>query len=1130
MSKFFENVAPPYSSFWTVASFKKYILNQNREHLLVSMLNGCEFEPGGSLDDDAEEQNIKTFLEKSDHKLRMYGSPREFPEQLQIYRNFTGSHIYLGLPDFESYFTTPMMYRSLSGDEYICKSDLFAYLQNILMRVYNYLNMDLVMLFFSIYLKAKEREMCGKRLEFVAFERKDFEEIEREFEERMQILIQSYLDESARPPIVVSTYPPTEFFKKLKELVPVEWRQDDIVYVQDKMASTRHMPVDQLKVAVDWLYFDIQRVIETYDQIMEKRPHMFCSNVTSEKTIRVFEDGSHSFVIQYEIFTSVNVNVYELHGQCSTIMDLESARDYLKLYPNNIVFIRVPIQRAKHKAVPIPGPKPNEFSILAVDALFDLLKQMIFGVKLFQIGEYGENIVVALFQILEAVFMKETNCPYLMNLKHCELVLETVTNEMSDLSKKCNPAPRKDVRNAKKDGFTVENLRNELRHLNLTEMFPEILDYAGIVYEWVDKMKQEDVLRTCDLFDAVEMCQLICIFNKNPKLKAFLHTQKGCGRVLTLECDSCDGALRSEASGIQNPKSAMTGSPTPPNSPTVASPEVSFPEVVELPEESKNSTSSEILGIQSSPLVDSGCSGLLNPSSSASEVALKQKREKNSEKVPGSAMNQKTTSSSLDSESPVAEVDLKPKKNQKKALESVKNQKSSSEAPPPPAPKKESANCVKCYRTCEMLNETKKELKSTQNKLAMYEKKNLEMDKEKKKKNERILEEQEEKIAKLQKGLEAKNQEIEEAKKRKEREMEQTIGEFERILEAERMKVVRKEAEHANERQKYMQSLEGKQKEMEEMKRKLASATKEFHQNQKTASQSFLNEKSIFQAQIAKLERDVISEKQQMQRVEQKLQETMRKLSDKKSGGFHVEIVRLKAENETKDRMIQQLMDRLANSVPIGTTTTTSGIQIQIQNPMPENVSTSSPYLQYPDNSTFEEPYLQYPEQQRWESYDYAPEEEYPLQMAYVEFQNARAASEAFQIPYMEQQPEIQNLPTSSEFYAPEAYSEMAYYEVPASSDAEIPASEVSTPSEVSPESIPVVEVMKATKNPAPEYPDSECPICLVEMKRKNKKINCNQCKKQFHSHCASKWLKVKSECPACRGRLLDPNEFPSLS
>ncbi|KAF1764010.1 hypothetical protein GCK72_003956 [Caenorhabditis remanei] len=1123
MSKFFENVAPPYASLHTFASLQKYILNQNRQRL-HSFATGYKFKTDGSSDVYTEEQTIQMFLEKSDHKLRMYGSPREFSEQLKIFRNFTGSHIYLDLKNYESYYTTPMMYHSLSGDEYICKSDLFAYLQNLSIRVHKDLNGDIFMQFLSIYLKAKEQEMCGMRVDFVAFDPKVFEEIEREFEESMQILIQSKRDESCGPSVVVSDYTPTEVFNKLKELVPVEWTQKEIDYVQLHLTSvTSIMTVDQIEVALDWLYFNIQRVIETYDQIMEKRPDMFYSSVTGDNTIRLFEDGSHSFVTVYETFTSVKA---ELHGgdeRFSKIMDLEWASDFMKSFPNDIVFIRVPIRRAKHRAVPIRGPKPDEFSILAVDALFDLLKQMIFGVKLFQNGKCVEKNVAELFKRLERGFMLETNRPYLINLKHCDLVLESLTDQMTELSKKCNPAPLKDVRNAKKDGFTVENLRNELRHLNLLEMFPEILDYAGIVYEWVDKMKNEDVLRTSDLFDAVEMCQLICIFKNYPKLKAFLHTQKGCGRVLTLECDSCDGAQRTEASGIQNPKSAMKSaseSPSLLNPP--ASSEASTPEVVESPEESKNSTSSIS--------VDSESPGFLNPTSSASEVALKPKKNQKSSEVICEKNDtsevlgilKETESVSANSESPVAEVDLKPKKNQKKALESAKNQKSSSEAPPLPAPKKESANCVKCYRTCEMLNETKKELKSTQNKLAMYEKKNLEMDKEKKKKNERILEEQEEKIAKLQKGLEAKDQEIVETKKRKEREMEQTIGEFERILEAERMKVVRKEAEHANERQKYMQSLEGKQKEMEEMKRKLASATKEFHQNQKTASQSFLNEKSAFQAQIAKLERDVISEKQQMQRVEQKLQETMRKLSDKKSGGFHVEIVRLKAENETKDRMIQQLMDRLANSVPIGTTTTTSGIQIQIQNPMPENVSTSSPYLQYPDTPAFEEPYLQYPEQHRWESYDY--------EMPYAEFQNPMTSSDAFQIPYMEQQPEIENLPTSSEFYAPEAYSEMVYYEAPASSGAEIPASEVSTPSDVSPESIPVVEVVKATKNPAPEYPDSECPICLVEMKRKNKKINCNQCKKQFHSHCASKWLKVKSECPACRGRLLDPNEFPSLS
>ena len=78
--------------------------------------------------------------------------------------------------------------------------------------------------------------------------------------------------------------------------------------------------------------------------------------------------------------------------------------------------------------------------------------------------------------------------------------------------------PAKEVRNAKCDGFTLQNLKNELKHLGLTEALPEIQDYAEVVYDHVDRVKAEEYLRTCDLFDAIEQCQLICIFNRIPNV------------------------------------------------------------------------------------------------------------------------------------------------------------------------------------------------------------------------------------------------------------------------------------------------------------------------------------------------------------------------------------------------------------------------------------------------------------------------------------------------------------------------------------------------------------------------------------------------------------------------------------
>ncbi|PIC41990.1 hypothetical protein B9Z55_009211 [Caenorhabditis nigoni] len=72
----------------------------------------------------------------------------------------------------------------------------------------------------------------------------------------------------------------------------------------------------------------------------------------------------------------------------------------------------------------------------------------------------------------------------------------------------------KHVRNVEEDGFTVQNLKDELEYLGLTELFPEIQNYAEAVYSEVFEAKNEKVLRTCDLFKAIEKCLLNCIFKR----------------------------------------------------------------------------------------------------------------------------------------------------------------------------------------------------------------------------------------------------------------------------------------------------------------------------------------------------------------------------------------------------------------------------------------------------------------------------------------------------------------------------------------------------------------------------------------------------------------------------------------
>ncbi|CAO4364051.1 unnamed protein product [Caenorhabditis nigoni] len=219
----------------------------------------------------------------------------------------------------------------------------------------------------------------------------------------------------------------------------------------------------------------------------------------------------------------------------------------LSIFPGS--FIRCPIVRAKHRAVPIPGPLGNDFCILAIDAFFGFFKSLIFGTKFFQKQPLSH------LQVLFNMFEELSFIPHEKNaifVKH--KAVEELYYFFQPVLKLLDIGQAKEVRNAKKDGFTVQNLKNELAHLSLTTNFPEIQNHAEAVYSEVDKRKKEKFLRTCDLFDAIEHCQLNCILARLPNFKKFVHNQKGCHRVYGLKCEDCAAENAKNRESLQENK------------------------------------------------------------------------------------------------------------------------------------------------------------------------------------------------------------------------------------------------------------------------------------------------------------------------------------------------------------------------------------------------------------------------------------------------------------------------------------------------------------------------------------------------------------------------------------------------
>ncbi|PIC43750.1 hypothetical protein B9Z55_004370 [Caenorhabditis nigoni] len=197
-------------------------------------------------------------------------------------------------------------------------------------------------------------------------------------------------------------------------------------------------------------------------------------------------------------------------------------------HTQNVEFIRYPITRAKHRATPIQRHS-GDFCVLAIDFFFEFLRELIHGRRVFQLlNPIDVPLFLQKMDGFDDVF-HETETPYFLEL---DTTLQGDTDFIVN-------RPDNDVRNPKEDGFTVQDLKNELAHLGLTTTFPEIQDYAEAVYSEVDKRKKESVLRTCDLFDAVEHCQLNCVLERLPRLKKFVHSQKGCYRVYGLKCEDC---------------------------------------------------------------------------------------------------------------------------------------------------------------------------------------------------------------------------------------------------------------------------------------------------------------------------------------------------------------------------------------------------------------------------------------------------------------------------------------------------------------------------------------------------------------------------------------------------------------
>ncbi|EFP09002.1 hypothetical protein CRE_22523 [Caenorhabditis remanei] len=536
-----------------------YILNELRSSINKNIFSE-EYYLESSMEENGKEL-LQQMLDNSNYKLRMYGSAEELAQNLKIYHNFPKSYRFFKT-EFEPYTTTTTLYRSLKNEEYICKSDLFPILQNMALNVFP--AADSYEVFSSILgLLFNEQNKLPHRMEFIKFDQKVFDEIEMEMREASQLCVIS----DAELAVLGAQLEAGNFdslfakFEKVHMKENLSKKDSDGIheYLKEYYSELKESDLNPAQYLVVFLV-TTAAMICLNKIIHVKRPEMFHPNSinNSPMIVRLFEEGDQKFVMESELAIAMwpkkASEIFAKKGEVGfheyTTITLDEA---IRKGAGRVEFIRYPIKRTKHRAVPIEGPDPedpNDWCILAVDAFFESMKSIITGVEIFQknpiLSAKAFDCIAPVFSALEELFKPEVKSPYFVKI-------ECVNDMLTIIQKNMNLFPNKDVRNANKEGFTAQNLKNELTYLGLTVIFPDIQEYAEDVYQGIDKAKKERYLRTCDLCDAVESCQLICILHRIPNLKKFLHNQKGCGRVFGYKCEHCDEEKDvQKTSNIQN--------------------------------------------------------------------------------------------------------------------------------------------------------------------------------------------------------------------------------------------------------------------------------------------------------------------------------------------------------------------------------------------------------------------------------------------------------------------------------------------------------------------------------------------------------------------------------------------------
>ncbi|EFO97852.1 hypothetical protein CRE_15901 [Caenorhabditis remanei] len=456
-------------------------------------------------------RNIQSLMKGG--QLEIFENAEQLEIQIGDYMCFPKNVEFFKMDPFERIAPTPLEYLSLKNKEYIYKTDLclmFDYDDIFPENGWQRSAADWIL------------NECWTKMQFgdhhEMIVKPDMEKIIEE--------INKALDQQDSVIKTLNTSQKATFYETFSEKLPVRTVMSDFILgcMEDIIEK---YPVKKYSAELSRILAGVALVMGAIEDFVRKESiHLPPLNSVplTKPVIRLFSIDKNHFVIAHELLKKtlknckIDVSEFEkeVNGmpKLSTFTFREVSQKVDKDVMKNLEFVKMETDSLLiFKQTPIPT-YDGGYCTLAVDALRDILMDMILAKKVFQTIEEKDWIhIKQFFKSIEAYF-DQTKAVYFIDLKDVETIKELWENIYNTHLKKFSLSPKL-KKTSKTTGSASSHLHQE-----------------------------------------VMQCQINSLVRKIPMLLKFIHQQGACDRMSIVGCELCDGKTLTEE--IEEPLGSET--------------------------------------------------------------------------------------------------------------------------------------------------------------------------------------------------------------------------------------------------------------------------------------------------------------------------------------------------------------------------------------------------------------------------------------------------------------------------------------------------------------------------------------------------------------------------------------------